>query len=208
MKIKNIAPYIAVLITALGIWSFFQFAYEYSFYYKEQNQLFLMSADYLATYFDRKAWAANMAGDFLTQLYYYTYAGAAILTAAITLTGLMFTCLLRKTGVKRPLAFLGGIAMMILAAALNFDVEYRLGQFLSLTGLLLTLIILATPKWKQLRKQPWPAAIGAIAAILCLPLGIWMFWQPNLGKLQKPNMAVEKYLKLRVFIISGGMTRC
>ena len=84
MKIKNIAPYIAVLITSLGIWSFFQFAYEYSFYYKEQNQLFLMSADYLATYFDRKAWAANMAGDFLTQLYYYTYAGAAILTAAIT----------------------------------------------------------------------------------------------------------------------------
>ena len=192
MKIKNIAPYIAVLITALGIWSFFQFAYEYSFYYKEQNQLFLMSADYLATYFDRKAWAANMAGDFLTQLYYYTYAGAAILTAAITITGLMFTCLLRKTGVKRTLAFAGGIAMMILAAALNFDVEYRLGQFLSLTGLLLTLIILATPKWKQLRKQPWPAAIGAIAAILCLPLGIWMFWQPNLGKLQKPNMAVEK----------------
>ena len=45
MKIKNIIPYIAVLITALAIWSFFQFAYEYSFYYKEQNQLFLMSAD-------------------------------------------------------------------------------------------------------------------------------------------------------------------
>ena len=203
MKIKNIAPYIAVLITSLGIWSFFQFAYEYSFYYKEQNQLFLMSADYLATYFDRKAWAANMAGDFLTQLYYYTYAGAAILTAAITITGLMFTCLLRKTGVKRPLAFLGGIAMMILAAALNFDVEYRLGQFLSLTGLLLTLIILATPKWKQLRKQPWPAAIGAIAAILCLPLGIWMFWQPNLGKLQKPNMAVEKYLEIESLYYFG-----
>ena len=102
MKANRIVPYIAVLITALGIWTFFQFAYEYSFYYKEQNQLFLMSADYLATYFDRKAWAANMAGDFLTQLYYYTYAGAVILTAVITLTGLMLTCLLRKIGGGAP----------------------------------------------------------------------------------------------------------
>ena len=203
MKIKNIIPYIAVLITALAIWSFFQFAYEYSFYYKEQNQLFLMSADYLATYFDRKAWAANMAGDFLTQLYYYTYAGAAILTTIITITGLMLTCLLRKIGVKRSLAFVGGIAMMILAAALNFDVEYRLGQFLSITGILLTLIILATPKWRWLRLHPWPTAAGAIAALICLPLGIWMFWQPNLGKLQKPDMDVEKYLEIESLYYFG-----
>ena len=203
MKIRNILPYIAVLTTALVIWSFFQFAYEYSFYYKEQNQLFLMSADYLATYFDRKAWAANMAGDFLTQLYYYTYAGAALLTVIITVTGLMLTCLLRKTGVKRTLAFAGGIAMMILAAALNFDVEYRLGQFLSITGLLLTLIILATPKWRLLMQYPWPNALGAITAIICLPLGIWMFWQPNLGKLQKPDMNVEKYLEIESLYYFG-----
>lgn len=195
MKSRKIILYIAVLLTAIGIWSFFQFAYEYSFYYKEQNQLFLMSADYLSTYFEHKAWAANMAGDFLTQLYYYTYAGAAILTLIITITGLMAICLMRKIGLKRPLAFVVGIAMMIFAAALNFNVEYRTGQLLSITGLLLTMIILVTPKWRRLQLHSWSTA-GAIASLAFLPVGLWMFWQPDLGKLQKPDMDVERYLEI------------
>ena len=203
MKAKKYIPYIAVFATAMCIWTFFQFAYEYSFYYKEQNQLFLMSADYLATYFDHAAWAANMAGDFITQFYYYTYAGAAILTAVITFTGLMLTCLLRKVGLRRLLAFTVGIAMMLLVAALNFDVEYRMGQLLSLTGMLLTLIILATPNWKCLLRHPWPTAAGAAIALACLPLGIWMFWQTDLGKLRKPDMAVEKYLEIESLYYFG-----
>lgn len=203
MKANRIVPYIAVLITALGIWSFFQFAYEYSFYYKEQNQLFLMSADYLATYFDRKAWAANMAGDFLTQMYYYTYAGAAILTVVITVTGLMLTCLLRKIGLMRPLAFAAGITMMLLTAALNFDVEYRLGQLLSITGMLLTLIIIATPKWRYIRYSQGTAKIAALLSIAFMPLCVWMFWQPNLGRLQKPDMDVEKYLEIESLYYFG-----
>lgn len=203
MKPKRIIPYIAVLIVAVAIWTFFQFAYEYSFYYKEQNQLFLMSADYLATYFDRKAWAANMAGDFITQLYYYTYAGAVILTAVITLTGLMFTCLLRKIGLKRWLAFIGGILMMIMLTALNFDAGYRLGQMLSITGMTLTFIILATPKWKGIRKRQWKSVVGGVMALICLPIGIWMFWQPNLGTFKKPNMAVEKYLEIESLYYFG-----
>lgn len=203
MKPKRIILYIAVIIVAAAIWTFFQFAYEYSFYYKEQNQLFLMSADYLATYFDHKAWAANMAGDFITQLYYYTYAGAVILTLIITLTGLMLTCLLRKLGLKRLFAFIGGIIMMILLTALNFDVEYRLGQMLSITGMTLTLIILATPKWKGMRKRQWKSIAGGVMALACLPVGIWMFWQPDLGTFKKPNMAAERYLEIESLYYFG-----
>ena len=38
MNPKRITPYVAVAVFAAAIWAFFQFAYEYSFYYKEQNQ--------------------------------------------------------------------------------------------------------------------------------------------------------------------------
>lgn len=203
MKLKRIIPYIAVFVTAVAIWTFFQFAYEYSFYYKEQNQLFLMSADYLATYFDKKAWAANMAGDFITQLYYYTYAGAAILTVIITLTGLMLTCVLRKLRLNRYLSFAAGIAMMLFAAALNFDVEYRLGQMLSITGMLLVLIIIATPKWRKLKLSGWKGICCGILSLACLFIGIWMFRQPVIGKLEKPNMAVEKYLEIESLYYFG-----
>ncbi len=41
---------------------------------QEQNQLFLFSWDYITTYLDKPGWLACLAGDFLTQFYYYRYA--------------------------------------------------------------------------------------------------------------------------------------
>ena len=196
MKPKIIIQYVAVAVFAIAIWAFFQFAYEYSFYYKEQNQLFLMSRDYVATYFDREAWAANMAGDFLTQFYYYTYAGAAILTAVITLTGLLLTCFLRKVGAGLRLAFGCGIAMMVIAAVLNFDIEYRLGQMLSVTGLLFTLVIIATPNWRKAIRRSVRSGIAAVLSMTFIPVSLWMFWQSDLGRFTTPNMDVEKYLEI------------
>ena len=63
-----------ILLWGLVCWLFFQFFYSYHFFYQEQNQLFLFSGDYLVTYFQKPAWAACMAGDFLTQFYYYRFA--------------------------------------------------------------------------------------------------------------------------------------
>ena len=99
-KLQRFIPYIIVLVT-IQVWAFFQFSYPYSFYYKEQNQLFLLSADYVSTYFDKPAWAACLAGDYVTQYFYYMYAGAAILAVLILLLGLTTFASLRLSRVNR-----------------------------------------------------------------------------------------------------------
>ena len=51
-KSKNtlrVGPYIVMFVLAIAVWAYCQNALSYSFFYKEQNQLFLMSADYLLT---------------------------------------------------------------------------------------------------------------------------------------------------------------
>ena len=71
------------------IWCFFQFWYPYHFFYQEQNQIFLWSWDYISTYFGKPGYLSHLLGDFLTQFYYYLYAGATILTLCIALIGIL-----------------------------------------------------------------------------------------------------------------------
>jgi len=78
---------IAILLTAVGCWAFFQFWYPYHFFYQEQNQIFLWSWDYVEGYFERPGGLARLVGDFLTQFYYYLFAGAAILAACLLAVG-------------------------------------------------------------------------------------------------------------------------
>ena len=75
------------VIAGLGVvcFCFFQLLYPYHFFFKGQNQLFLISWSYVSTMFAKPAWAACLAGEFLTQFYYYEFAGAAILTASLVI---------------------------------------------------------------------------------------------------------------------------
>ena len=72
-----------IALWAIACFVFFQGLYSYHFFYKEQTQLFLFSVDYLNTYFSKPAWLACLGGDFLTQFFYYKFAGAAILTCSV-----------------------------------------------------------------------------------------------------------------------------
>ncbi|HNX12390.1 MAG TPA: DUF6057 family protein, partial [Paludibacteraceae bacterium] len=81
MKTKNI--YFA--LTGFAIFAVISFLFYQSFYlyhlaYREQTQLFLMSGEYINTYFHHSAWMACLAGDFLTQFYCFNYTGALIIT--------------------------------------------------------------------------------------------------------------------------------
>ena len=58
LKGRHIIPTAAIVLWAIACFCFFQFCYPYHFFYKEQNQLFLLTADWLRTYFDE-------AGSFL-----------------------------------------------------------------------------------------------------------------------------------------------
>ena len=62
LKTKIIIPTAAIAIWAIACFVFFQFYYPYHFFYKEQNQLFLMTSDWLRTYFDRRSPLLSLEG--------------------------------------------------------------------------------------------------------------------------------------------------
>ncbi len=119
---------IAILLTAVGCWAFFQFWYPYHFFYQEQNQIFLWSWDYVEGYFERPGGLARLVGDFLTQFYYYLFAGAAILAACLLAVGGLVYRIIRNIRASRAIATAGAIAAMGFVAACHFSVSYRLSS--------------------------------------------------------------------------------
>lgn len=111
-----------------------QTCHRYHFCYQEQTQLFLNSVDFARTYFGAPAWLACLVGDYLTQFYYYTFAGPAILTVCLALLGVALFASLRKAGVGRFVAF--GVALAVAVAVLFFcfSERYRLSSVIALVG--------------------------------------------------------------------------
>ena len=68
---KSWCPFVTIIGFAVVCFCFFQFLYPYHFFFKGQNQLFLMSWSYVNTLFAKPAWMACLAGEFLTQFYEY-----------------------------------------------------------------------------------------------------------------------------------------
>ncbi len=125
---------VAILVWATACFLFFQICYHYHFFYQEQNQIFLLSADYLLGYFSKPAWLACMGGDFLTQFYYYLYAGPAILTVVLLAVGDLARRALQRAGVNIHVAFALAIVLMTVEAMLSLKTEYRLSSILALGG--------------------------------------------------------------------------
>lgn len=92
--------HVLILLGAIASFVFFQFFYPYHLFYQEQNQLFLFSWDYITTYLDKPGWLACLTGDFLTQFYYYRYAGPTILTLSILMAGYNVRCGVEDTDIK------------------------------------------------------------------------------------------------------------
>lgn len=126
--------YFIIILLAICCFVFFQFYYSYHFFYKEQNQIFLMSWSYIATYFTKPAWAACLIGDFLTQFYYYLYAGAIILTLSLLTMGDIIRRALQRAGLHAGISFFIAIIAMILEAICHFKAEFRLASTMSVIG--------------------------------------------------------------------------
>ena len=133
--------YLVVVCFALQIWAFFQFYYSYTFYYKEQNQLFLLTSDYVMSYFSRPAWAACLVGDFLTQLFFYMYAGAAVFALLVLTLGASTCFTMKKLGYDRWVALLLTVGVMGYVASCNFDPQYLMSSMLCLQGGVLMALI-------------------------------------------------------------------
>ncbi len=197
LKARHIIPTAAIVLWAIACFCFFQFCYPYHFFYKEQNQLFLLTADWLRTYFDEAGWLARMAGDFLTQFYYYLFAGATILTLVLTLLSAVTYLWLKRLGVNRYAAVAVALVVATVEAVFHLHYKFPLSGTLSLLGWVLALACI-TGCIKRFRKNG-RRSIPALAArillpLLLLPLSYWLFGLPKMGSLKGPEWYVERQL--------------
>ena len=119
---KEIICYGAVVIWAIGCFAFLNFFYHYHFFYQEQNQLFLLTKDYVSSYLsDGPGWLARLTGDFLTQFYYYLFLGPAILTVSLLCIGDFTRRRLQNIGVPALAAF--GIAIILMTVFFLFSLH-------------------------------------------------------------------------------------
>ena len=168
---------------AVAIWCFFQFCYPYHFFFQEQNQIFLCSWDYISTYFEKSGGLARLAGDFLTQFYYYLYLGAIILISCLLLIGALWYTALRNLKVSMAVALILALLLMTFVAVCHFSTSYRLSSTISIIGwgLLLWLVSLM-PGWKKRL---------VILALAMLPTYL-LFGLPEVKKIQGPDLILEK----------------
>ncbi len=176
-------PALIILLMAVVWFCFFQFWYPYHFFFQEQNQIFLLSPDYVSTYFERPGWIANLVGDFLTQFYYYLYAGAVIQSLSQLCIGLLLYYGLLRLKWGQIVALIVSLAVMSFDAVTHFSVSVRLSSTMSIMGwvLLLWLTSYVNGKWLRL-------LILALAALPCY----FLFGTPHVKHLQKPDFLLEK----------------
>ena len=169
--------YLVIGLWAVACFAFFHFCYRYHFYYQEQNQLFLMSGEYVSTYFDKPAWVACLTGDFLTQFYYYTYAGPAILTVVLLTAGDLLRRALQRCGLRRG-AFGWAIALMTLLAVFHFHHTYLLRSDIAFCGGIFIFLLYDVAR-RRLATWHWALTLAALAIALYFSyrmfgIGCWL----------------------------------
>ena len=190
--VKRPARYVLLSLGALwtvACFAFYQWCYPYHFFYKEQNQLFLWSSDYIASYFQESAWLSSLVGDFLTQFYYYLYAGATILTLTLVIVLWLTYIVLRRFGMGRWWAFAVALLIATVEAVFHLRYDFKLSATMSLLGWLCLIGLLSC--WVQNRRRLWRTVLALAVAV---PLGFWVFGIPSFGRFTLPNWYLERQL--------------
>ena len=163
--------YMAIAVWAVACFAFFHLCYPYHFYYQEQNQLFLMSSEYVSTYFDKPAWLACLTGDFLTQFYYYMYVGPAILTVVLLTAGDLLRRALQRCGMGNGAAW-WGIALMTVMAVMHFHISYRLPSDIAVCGGIAVFLLYDIARC---RISSWHFVFTLVLLVFCLYFSYRMF---------------------------------
>ncbi len=182
--------FLLVGLWGVGCWAFLEFCYPYHFFYKEQNQLFVFTWDEWHRYrMEGAGWLARWVGDFLTQFYYYLYAGSLLLTLCLLLLGDVVRRALEGEGVCRVGAVVTGMVVMTLEGWRHLWYAYPLWCTVSLLGygLVWWLTTLLPLRRRWLRRCLLPVAFVLAYAWLGLP---------ERGRWRMPEMEVERYLAL------------
>lgn len=83
------------ILLGAGVFIFFGVYYPYHLHYQEQFQMFLFTSGYFVERASHPGGVADYLGNFLTQFYYYSWAGAAVLAGVLW-------------GMQRLVAFIAG----------------------------------------------------------------------------------------------------
>ena len=178
----------AIALWGIACWCFFQFCYPYHFFYQEQNQIFLWSWEYVSSYFDKAGGVARLLGDFLTQFYYYLYAGATILSLCLLAIGILLYLALRNFRVGRLVSLIAALCVMTFVAVCHFSTSYRLSSTISVLGWC-TVATLLSVFWAGHRKQcPYCVVLSCFALII----GWMLFALPKIKQLKGPDLILEK----------------
>ena len=170
-KTRLVFAAIALCLWTAACFVFFQYFYPDHLFYQEQNQIFLMSGEYINSYFDKPAWLACLIGDFLTQFFYYVYAGATIVTLAILVTGMLMWHALRRCGAGR-IAFIAALVLMTVLAVFHFDIFYKLSSDIAVAGGIVVFTVFDAIS-RHIRR--WRNSSCLLLLAVCLCLSYWMF---------------------------------
>lgn len=171
-KLKRNKRPIALVAIAGAVFAFFQWAYPYHLFHKEQNLLFLWTRGEVLNYLEGPAWLANLTGDFLTQFYYYIGGGPLIMALSLTaLSGLAERATQPLVGQWR--ARLLAAALLLWEGGRACGLAYPLSSTLALAGGLAGACLYDRIKGES----PWRRAVTAMATVAlcawCLGYGAW-----------------------------------
>lgn len=206
MKVKKTyilkcSEYAAFLIWGVLCFVYFHTNYYYHFFFQEQNQLFLMSWEYVSSYFKESAPLSLLIGDFLTQFYYYIFAGPAILTLSIILMGVM-TRIALSINICHKCRWTVSIVALILMtaeASLCLNNTYRLSDVWSAVGWSIAIAVSsAWLRWfvfkKDYRAQRFANIMHCLLVAMVLLLTYVGFGNPLKGEFIKPEKEIEHLL--------------
>jgi len=161
MKIeeKRKTELIAAGIFFAASFVFFRFFYQYHLYFVEQLQIFLLTPAHFLSYFSKPGFLSSYIGDFLTQFYYLSGGGPAVISLALMLLWLLVRRLLNLWNEKD-----NGFLWPLIPSAFSWialcDPEFPLAAVIGLIVTITSFLIYVSITKETLRK---------LAGILMVP---------------------------------------
>lgn len=167
----NLLLFIISGILGVSVLLFWGCAYPSHLHFQEQYQLFLFSSDYICDVLSVPGGFADLLGRFLTQFFYYSWAGAAIMALLIVFVHRL-TCVRLGGGVCTGLSLVPIILLMLF----YMDEHALLGGLVAILLALLAAYAVESIRIKQLQTTIYIALVPVFywaLGPLCLLYVLW-----------------------------------
>ncbi len=184
---------IAIGVVAIAAFAFFVLCYQYHFYYKEQNQIFLLTADFFCAYTSTPAWLANYIGDLLTAFFYYRYLGPFIVAVCVFVLGLYTYKTLKFINIRHIdiVACIVAIIIMLLECVYHLSVTYQLAA--TIGKILLVATVYQSVYWY---KKAWWSSLSAIIIFMLITIPYGKHYKADIkqyiGSVRAPETILER----------------